>query len=57
MAEEIINSLTQLDSLKVITRTSTFAFKDKHEDIREIGWILDVSTVLEGRMKSMIQRN
>ncbi len=51
MAEEIINSLTKLDSLKVIARTSTFAFKDKQQDIREIGRILDVSTVLEGSVQ------
>jgi len=56
MAEEIINSLTQLDSLKVIARTSTFAFKDKHEDIREIGRILDVSTVLEGSVQKVGNR-
>ena len=56
MAEEIINSLTQLDSLKVIARTSTFAFKNKHEDIREIGRILDVSTVLEGSVQKVGNR-
>ncbi|MBW1903293.1 MAG: hypothetical protein JRJ20_16950, partial [Deltaproteobacteria bacterium] len=56
MAEEIINSLAQLDSLKVIARTSTFAFKDKHEDIREIGRILDVSTVLEGSVQKVGNR-
>lgn len=56
MAEEIINSLAQLDSLKVIARTSTFAFKDKPEDIREIGKILDVSTVLEGSVQKVGNR-
>jgi adenylate cyclase len=51
IAEEIINSLTQLDSLKVIARTSTFAFKNRQEDIREIGKILGVGTVLEGSVQ------
>ncbi len=56
IAEEIINSLTQLDSLKVIARTSTFAFKNKQEDIREIGKILGVSTVLEGSVQKVGNR-
>ena len=56
MAEEIINSLAQLDSLKVIARTSTFAFKDTPEDIREIGKILDVSTILEGSIQKVGNR-
>ncbi len=51
IAEEIINSLTQLDNLKVIARTSTFAFKNKQTDIREIGAILGVSTVMEGSVQ------
>ena len=37
MAEEIINALAHNENLKVISRTSAFAFKDKPEDIREIG--------------------
>jgi TolB-like protein len=56
MAEEIINSLAQLDSLKVIARTSTFAFKDKPKDIREIGKLLEVSTVLEGSVQKVGSR-
>ena len=56
IAEEIINSLTQLDSFKVIARTSTFAFKNKQEDIREIGKILGVSTVLEGSVQKVGNR-
>jgi TolB-like protein len=56
MSEEIINSLAQLDSLKVIARTSTFAFKGKQEDIREIGRILDVGAVLEGSVQKVGSR-
>ena len=44
MAEEIINALTQLYNLRVIARTSAFAFKGKSKDIREIGKKLDVAT-------------
>lgn len=56
MAEEIINSLAQLDNLKVIARTSTFTYKDSPEDIREIGKLLDVSTVLEGSIQKVGKR-
>ena len=51
MAEEIINSLTQVERLKVIARTSAFAFKGKQMDIREIGNKLDVANVLEGSIR------
>jgi len=48
MADEIINGLTHIEGLRVVARTSTFAFKGKHEDIREIGRKLNVETLLEG---------
>jgi TolB-like protein/Tfp pilus assembly protein PilF len=51
MAEEIINALTHVESLKVIARTSAFAFKDKQVDMREIGQKLDVQTLLEGSIR------
>ena len=51
MTEEIINALTHVEGLKVIARTSAFAFKGKHEDIREIGNKLDVKTLLEGSIR------
>ena len=51
IAEEIINSLTQVKRLKVIARTSAFAFKGKQMDIREIGNTLDVANVLEGSIR------
>jgi TolB-like protein/Tfp pilus assembly protein PilF len=51
MAEEIINALTQIEDLRVVARTSSFAFKGKHEDIREIGRKLNVETVLEGSVR------
>jgi tetratricopeptide (TPR) repeat protein len=51
MAEEIINSLAQLDGLKVVARTSSFAFKDKNEDVREMGRQLGVDTLLEGSVR------
>jgi serine/threonine protein kinase/Tfp pilus assembly protein PilF len=51
MAEEIITALTQIENLKVIARTSAFAFKGKNEDIREIGRKLDVGALLEGSVR------
>ncbi len=51
MTEEIINTLTHVESLKVIARTSSFAFKDRYEDIREIGRKLDVETIVEGSIR------
>ena len=53
MAEEIINALTKVQSLRVASRTSSFAFKGKNEDIGEIGKKLKVSTVLEGSVRKM----
>jgi len=51
MTEEIINALAHVESLKVIARTSSFIFKDKYEDIREIGKKLDVETIVEGSIR------
>lgn len=51
LAEELINALTKIKSLRVTARTSAFAFKDKQLDIREIGLKLNVETVLEGSIQ------
>jgi len=51
MAEEIINALTRIEGLRVVARTSCFAFKGKNEDIREIGRKLNVGNVLEGSVR------
>jgi serine/threonine-protein kinase len=53
MAEDIINALTQLEGLRVVARTSAFAFKGKHEDIRDIGRKLSVRTLLEGSVRKV----
>jgi serine/threonine protein kinase/tetratricopeptide (TPR) repeat protein len=53
IAEEIINSLTKIQALRVASRTSAFAFKGKSEDISEIGKKLKVATVLEGSARKM----
>ena len=51
LAEEIINALAQVPELKVIARTSAFAFKGKNEDIRRIAETLGVTHVLEGSVR------
>ena len=51
IAEEIINALVHVGSLKVIARTSAFAFKNQNVDMREIGQRLNVETLLEGSVR------
>ncbi len=56
VAEEIINALSKIKALKVSSRTSSFSFKGKNEDIREIGRKLQVGTVLEGSVRKSGKR-
>jgi TolB-like protein/Tfp pilus assembly protein PilF len=56
ITEEIINALAHIENLKVIARTSAFAFKDKQADIREIGRMLNVETLLEGSIRKADNR-
>jgi TolB-like protein/Tfp pilus assembly protein PilF len=51
ITEEILNALAQVPALKVAARTSAFAFKGKDEDLRKVGDILGVATVLEGSVQ------
>jgi TolB-like protein/cytochrome c-type biogenesis protein CcmH/NrfG len=51
LTEEVINGLAQIPDLKVAGRTSVFYFKDKNEDLREIGRKLGVSHVVEGSVR------
>ena len=50
-SEEILNLLAKIPELKVIARTSSFSFKGKNEDVRNIGEVLGVNTVLEGSVR------
>lgn len=56
MAEEILNGLAQIRDLKVAARTSSFQFKGKQVDLREVGEKLKVSTVLEGSVRKQGDR-
>ena len=51
IAEELLNLLAKVPELKVIARTSSFAFKGKEVDIAEIAKKLNVAHVLEGSVR------
>ena len=51
ITEEILNALVKVEELKVTARTSSFVFKGKEIDIREIGKTLNVEHVLEGSVR------
>lgn len=52
LAEDLINELTKITGLKVIARTSAFAFKGRPEDIRTIAEVLGVANILEGSVRT-----
>jgi TolB-like protein len=51
LTEEILNRLAQISALRVPGRTSSFAFKGKNTDLRQIGTELGVAHVLEGSVR------
>jgi serine/threonine-protein kinase len=51
LTEELLNMLAKNAGLQVAGRTSSFAFKGRHEDLREIGQKLGVTTLLEGSVR------
>lgn len=51
ITESLINEVSRVESLKVISRSSTFQFKDKSAAAQEIGEKLGVETILEGGLK------
>ena len=56
LTEEILNALANAPGYKVVARTSSFAFKGKHEDIRSIAKQLNVALVLEGTVRKDCDR-
>jgi serine/threonine protein kinase/Tfp pilus assembly protein PilF len=52
LTEDIINALSRVAGLKVIARTSTFAFKGAVQDVRAIAESLGVDNVLEGSVRT-----
>jgi len=51
LTEGILNSIAHLKDLKVASRTSSFKFKGKDVDIKEVGKKLGVRTILEGSVQ------
>ena len=51
IAEGIINALSKVKARRVASRTSSFAFKGKNENIGDVGRKLKVHTVLEGSVR------
>ena len=56
LAEEILNLLAKIPGLKVIARTSSFAFRNKDQDITKIAETLRVQNILEGSVRKMGNR-
>jgi TolB-like protein len=52
ITEEVINALAQVQGLKVPARTSSFAYKGRNTDIRQIGKDLGVANILEGSVRA-----
>jgi TolB-like protein/Flp pilus assembly protein TadD len=51
IAEELLNTLTTIRELRVISRSTAFSFKGSNETLQEIGEKLDVSYILEGSVR------
>ena len=56
LTDELINALSQLRGLKVVSRTSSFEFKNKPLSARRIGEQLGVSALLEGSVRRSGER-
>jgi TolB-like protein/DNA-binding winged helix-turn-helix (wHTH) protein len=51
LTDELSNWLAHIPTLRVVARTSAFAFKGKNTDVREIGRALGATHVLEGSLR------
>lgn len=51
LTDELINALSHVEGLRVVSRTSAFQFKGTPQDIRTIGERLGVRHVLEGSVR------
>ena len=51
LADEITTALAKLRPIRVVARTSAFAFKDRNEDVRSIGKELGADSLLQGSVR------
>jgi TolB-like protein/Tfp pilus assembly protein PilF len=56
VTEDIINALAKVPGIQVASRTSSFAFKGKDVDVRQIGEKLSVTSVLSGSVRKVGNR-
>jgi len=52
IAESVINNLTQLNTLRVMARTTAFRYKGRANDPQSVGHDLNVEAVLTGKLQS-----
>ena len=55
LTEELLNSLSRIEGLQVVSRTSSFYFKGKDVDLGTVGHRLNVAAVLEGSVRRSAQ--
>jgi len=51
IAGELLDRLARIEGLRVVSRTSSFAYRDRQEDVRTIGRELGVDAVVEGSVR------
>ncbi|HTB87030.1 MAG TPA: winged helix-turn-helix domain-containing protein [Steroidobacteraceae bacterium] len=51
LTEELSSWLAQIPTLRVVARTSAFAFRGQGQDVRKIGKALDTNHILEGSLR------
>jgi TolB-like protein len=51
LTEELSSWLAHIPTLRVVARTSAFAFRGQGEDVRKIGKALDTNHILEGSLR------
>ena len=56
IAESLMNSISQLPNLKVMSPNTTFRYKGKDQEAQKVGQELNVRSVLTGRLKQIGDR-
>jgi serine/threonine-protein kinase len=51
LTEELLNALTRIEGLRVASRTSSFQYRGRDVDVREVGRALGVAAVVEGSVR------
>ena len=56
LTEELIDTLGRIEGLRVAARSSTFQYKGKSYDARQVGRELQAATILEGSVRKLANR-